>query len=893
MMTFFCCEERRRNAVRDPGVALNGIDFLEVDDDPADPVSQRQRTLLVHFVKPIAAGSLTAANVRLEGGERVTAFQITGFAVSDNLLTIELDRAGDFAPYVLRLVASPSASAPPAGYDALLSVVEFSFKVNCPTDYDCAEVGACPPEVRSEPDLNYLARDFNSFRGLMLDHLATLIPAWQEESVADLLQALVDLKAYVADYQSYQQDAVATEAYLDTARRRVSVRRHARLVDYAMHDGCNARTWLHLRVADELDPVEPVPLDARTQVMTRVAGLSRRLADGSPDYAAALNAGPVIFETMHAATLYQGQNEICFYTWGDGDCCLPRGATQATLAGNLTTLREGDVLILEEIRGPETGQAADADPLHRCAVRLVEVAFLQDLLPNPAQDVTLIRWRSEDALPFALTISADVPPDPDLETTCGAAISVARGNIVLADHGLTLPEEDLGQVPEVRFFYARTGRHCEETAPEAVPPRFRPRLANGPLTQAVPYAPLFGVDFDADLQTALDGGLLPRRLDIGIRARRIVVGGLTVVARTADTWAVRGDTVNLVIRHEAGKLNVYDPQPATATLAGDPQRAVPAITLSNQQGGQAPHWLPRRDLLNSSAESREFVAEVESDGIAWLRFGDDHFGKRPNGGTPFWGIYRVGNGLAGNVGADSIFHIVTAQEAIRSVRNPLPAAGGVDPESIAAVRRAAPYAYRQQERAVTAADYAAVAERHPDVQRAAATFRWTGSWTTVFLTVDRKGGRPVDAAFEEHLRGHMEHYRMAGYDLEVDAPTFVPLEVEMDVCVRPDYFRSQVRAALLRAFSSNMLPDGRPGIFHPDNFTFGQTVYLSRLYAVAETIPGVDWVKVTTFQRQDNPASSGLESGKLEMGRLEIARLENDPNFAKHGVLRLTMKGGK
>ena len=58
MMTFFCCEERRRNAVRDPGVALNGIDFLEVDDDPADPVSQRQRTLLVHFVKPIAAGSL-------------------------------------------------------------------------------------------------------------------------------------------------------------------------------------------------------------------------------------------------------------------------------------------------------------------------------------------------------------------------------------------------------------------------------------------------------------------------------------------------------------------------------------------------------------------------------------------------------------------------------------------------------------------------------------------------------------------------------------------------------------------------------------------------------------------------------------------------------------------
>ncbi len=565
MMTFFCCEERRRNAVRDHAT-LNGIDFLEVDDDPTEPAADRQRTLTVHFVKPIAAGSLTAANIRIEGGERVTSFKILNFTVADAVLTVELDRAGDFAPYVFRLVASPSSSAPPAGYDALLSVIEFSFKVNCPSDYDCAVAEECPPEPRLEPDLNYLARDFNSFRGLMLDHLATLIPDWKEDSYADLLHALIDLKAYVADYQSYQQDAVATEAYLDTARRRVSVRRHARLVDYPMHDGCNARTWIHVGVDDDLLPDQPIPLAAQTQLMTRVAGLSPRLTDDSPDYANAINAQPVIFETMQDATLYQEQNEICFYTWGDGNCCLPRGAVQATLQGRLETLREGDVLIFEEVRGPETGQAADADALHRCAVRLIEIDFTQDLIPEPAQDVTLIRWRSEDALPFALTISADVPSDPELVSDCGAAISVARGNVVLADHGRTLPEEDLGQVPPVRFFYARPSEHCEDVAADAVPPRYRPRLANGPLTQAAPYGPLFGVDFDADLKNALDGGLLPRRLDIGIRARRTVVGGLSVITRAADAWAVRGETVNFVIRHEGDKLNVYDPPAATSTL---------------------------------------------------------------------------------------------------------------------------------------------------------------------------------------------------------------------------------------------------------------------------------------------------------------------------------------
>jgi hypothetical protein len=68
------------------------------------------------------------------------------------------------------------------------------------------------------------------------------------------------------------------------------------------------------------------------------------------------------------------------------------------------------------------------------------------------------------------------------------------------------------------------------------------------------------------------------------------------------------------------------------------------------------------------------------------------------------------------------------------VRNPLSARGGQDPEPIAHAKLLAPVAFRTQERAVTEDDYAAAAERHPDVQRAAATRRWTGSWYTMFIT---------------------------------------------------------------------------------------------------------------------------------------------------------------
>src|SRR5262249_5701315 len=93
-------------------------------------------------------------------------------------------------------------------------------------------------------EINYLAKDNESFRQLILDRLAVIMPQWMETHAPDLGITLVQLLAYAGDYLSYYQDAVATEAYLGTARERISVRRHARLVDYQMHDGCNARAWL-------------------------------------------------------------------------------------------------------------------------------------------------------------------------------------------------------------------------------------------------------------------------------------------------------------------------------------------------------------------------------------------------------------------------------------------------------------------------------------------------------------------------------------------------------------------------------------------------------------------------------------------------------------------------
>ena len=82
-------------------------------------------------------------------------------------------------------------------------------------------------------------------------------------------------------------------------------------------------------------------------------------------------------------------------------------------------------------------------------------------------------------------------------------------------------------------------------------------------------------------------------------------------------------------------------------------------------------------------------------------------------------------------------------------------------------------------------------------------------------------------------------------------------------------------------------------MFHPDNFTFGQTLYLSPLIAAAQAVDGVGSVQITVFQRQGQDDSKPLQDGFLPMGRLEIARCDNDPNFVEHGVFVLGVAGGK
>ena len=845
-----CNNEKRRQKLFESTSAMNGIDYLEVLHGDAPKGTIPQRTLLVRMLKE-APTNLVAGNVEITGGVRVTTIKVewviraaeatdwhdkhiitkgeadylSGLTDRGHVLVIRTNMAGDFSPYQLRLVQPKTPLTPPQTFDPILSQVEFFFKVECPSDFDCKPETECPPEKESEPQIDYLSKDYASFRQLMLDRLSTIMPDWKERNAADVGIAMVEVLAYAGDYLSYYQDAAATEAYLGTARKRVSMRRHARLLDYPMHDGCNARTWVHFNV-----DADNISLEKGTQLLTRINGIKNVIQDQS-EYDRAFAQQPTVFETMHDATFFNDHNSIEFYTWGDEECCLPKGATRATLTKSLPKLKKDDVLIFIEERNPENGNTADADATHRHAVRLTKVEVSTDLLLDSAP-VTEIEWMTADALPFPLCLHQVV--DTSQQTAEKQPVSVALGNIVLADHGRTIEPPDKWRTVKPEYL-----------DPIPAGRRGRLRLKNVNLTHSADFR------FENDEK------------------------------RSAAT--------------------VYGDMAASELLSQDVRKALPSVMLNK---GESESWRPQLDLLNSDRFAPEFVVEMEEDGCAYIRFGDGTYGKLPAADDKFAAIYRIGNGRSGNIGAEAIAHVITTANGITGVRNPLPAQGGVDPESIEEVRQYAPQAFRTQERAVTEADYAEVAQRHPEVQKAIATRRWTGSWHTMFLTIDRKGGFGMDDAFEAQLRQFLEKYRLAGQDLEIEGPSYVPLDISFGVCVQPGYFRNDVEEALLETFGSTDLPDGRRGFFHPDNFTFGQRVYLSELLAKAMQVPGVRWVNTETkdnqtkkptgnrFKRWGQPAHGELEQGWIEIGRLEIARLDNDPNAPENGKLEFIMEGG-
>jgi hypothetical protein len=797
--------QRRADAI---AKGRNGIDFVDAADD--------RRTLSVYFF--LAAPRETEhRHYRVTGGAQIRNLRIVEVRHAEgddplehDRLKIVVDRAGDYSTYRLEIVDLPE-------FDPLFSAIDFTFGPP-PAALDCDYT---PPPVLSrapEPDLNYLSKDFDTFRKLVLDRFALNVPSWMETHIPDIGITLVELLAYAGDQLSYYQDAVATEAYLDTARLRISVRRHARLVDYRVHEGCNARALVSLETGgtNDLGPFSA----SDVYFTTTIAALESDPAPSASDVDSfPASASYEVFEPVDATSIqiFHERSLMKFHTWGDVMRELPKGATKATLIDTwvkksskrrtraLASLKAGDLLIFEEVIGPATGSPDDADPEHRAAVRLTSLHREVD----PVYDIPIVEigWGVEDALPFPLTLSIAGPKGGGRIND----VTIARGNVVLVDNGATLPApENLGIVPA-------SGQ-------------FAPILAQSGLT---------------------------------FRAKPEVLGS------------------------------------AAAALAQDPRKAVPQITSLTSSLPNRPviDWSARYDLLESGPNDAAFVVEMDDARNAHLRFGDGYLGEQPQAGAQFSARYRVGTGTEGNVGRETIAHMVLRSETIGNaqltVRNPLHAIGGIDPEPIAQVKMLAPNAYQTDLlRAITEEDYVQFAQAVPDVFQAAAVMRMTANRTTVRVALDPLGTETVSAELIERVADRLEQFREIGHDVDVVAATYVPLDIQLQIRVLPDYLRGHVEIELLQVFGRGTLPNGQPAMFNQQNLGFGLSIYQSWLIAAAQSVTGVQRVEVLRLARMLD-AGPGAVPDVLKLGPLEVAQLDNDPSAPQRGRIRLHLVGGR
>ena len=325
--------------------------------------------------------------------------------------------------------------------------------------------------------------------------------------------------------------------------------------------------------------------------------------------------------------------------------------------------------------GPDTGDFADADPTHRWAVCLTDVKthdYKQRTLIDPVKNrpVTVITWAQDDALPFPLCLSST--SDVAHSSIPLPNVSVARGNVVPADHGVWVTSETLGIVPPpAPHPISNAGCTCTSNATAVAPiSRFYPQLMQSPLTFSIPFAGNSSASsfFSTDPSTA-------RPL-------------IAVQSDDGGSWVPEHD---LLSSDDTDRVFVAEIEHDNSGF----------LRFGDGQYGMAPD------------QNLQFTASY--------RVGNGSAGN-------------VGRDTL--VHAVFPANFLPPLANIISARNPLPAAGGIDAEDMEHIRQYAPFSYQTQLRCVTEADYGQQASSIQGVREARGTLRWTGSWYTAFISID-------------------------------------------------------------------------------------------------------------------------------------------------------------
>jgi hypothetical protein len=797
-----------------------GIARVAVDDLAAQ--------LRVTFVAPLSfprdAFLLDPASYILTGGQRLfpQVLQVSSSSVSSppssadmRTLVLTLNGIGDFSIYTLTVNGG--------SIDPFFSSRKLRFRLSCEDHFDClvpATTSNAPAEL--EVNIDYLAKDYSSFRQALLDFIPTRMPRWTERSEADFGMVILELLAASGDTLSYLQDRIANEAFLSSATQRRSVAGHLALIGYQMDEGASAYTFLQFRV-NAVHTISSTPTQPGLAVSTRSTSANERI---------------IVFETLGNATLRPQHNRIPIYTWDNQSCCLPASAMNLALVGAYDDLQSGDYLLIQDTSGHRDVVRLTSKPIISATGALANVMSAPMASPPigspPRPPVTIVSWSAATPLhyDYCLCDASTSPPTP---------LSWVSANVIPATHGETVIEDIRNLTPnQLRSLQ----QELDKLAAGARRPRQRLPLSNAPLAH----------------------------LDPAVNALANV--------ETGPATAAASDAVSQILTREP------------TTIA----------SLHLRVKGVTGEWQERQTLLNSGPEDPVFRVEIEDDGRATVVFGDGRFGLLPDESAQVVATYRVGGGTDGNIGADTLTEVRGSAPWLDAVTNALPAQGGRNLETRQHARAVGPPTSHEPLVAVTATDYQnttqafVTASGEQPIQRASASFRWTGSWLTATVAVEPVAGTSLPPGLRSAVVNFLDGRRLSGYDLEILPVAYLPIDVVVGFCTLSGFRPADVQQSILEVLSNRKLAGGRTGFFHSSNFTFGDSIFVSRLYAAILAVAGVEWAQITRFARLHSPnpdaeTSANLAQGFLQVASDQIIRLDNDRNFPQNGSLSILPRG--
>jgi len=283
-------------------------------------------------------------------------------------------------------------------------------------------------------------------------------------------------------------------------------------------------------------------------------------------------------------------------------------------------------------------------------------------------------------------------------------------------------------------------------------------------------------------------------------------------------------------------------------------------------------WTEVDNLLNSLPTDKHYEVDIDEAGEVTILFGDGRNGKIPVAGTDnVTARARIGAGVAGNVGAETINVLVSNISWISAVTNVDPASGGAERESVESIKALAPRMLRTVWRAVTAEDYKTLTEALPGVARAAPVCdnqQGGAFFNHVKLYIAPEGGGLPSTALKDTVTTFIREREVLTVTTTVEDPSYVDCTVDLEVYLLPSVLRSTMEETINEAIAD---------FFAFENMDFGQYARRWDFVHMLDGLHGVDYGELNIFSR------TGTGVGDIMSNEFEILQL---------GSYTLTLHGG-